>query len=117
KLKMSASSPMPNDDVPPFSPPSPAPSSESVSSNGSNRRAVQSVKYIDEAGTTRTIGATTIILTAGPWTANLYPSAPISGLRAHSVTITPPAPVSGYALLTDSTIAPLEDETPAPGSP
>jgi glycine/D-amino acid oxidase-like deaminating enzyme len=117
ELKMSSSSPMPNDDVPPFSPPSPAPSSESISSNGSNRRAVQSVKYKDEAGNTHTIGATTIILTAGPWTANLYPSAPISGLRAHSVTITPAAPVSGYALFTEITIPPLEDETTSPGSP
>lgn len=119
ELKMSASSPMPTDEVPPFSPPSPAPSSteEPVTTNGNHqRRAVQSVTYLDEDGKSHTIPATTTILTAGPWTANLYPSAPISGLRAHSVTITPAAPVSGYALFTEITIPPLEEEAGS-GSP
>lgn len=91
-------------------PPSPALSSVSLnsfSSSRSTRRRVKSITYIDqETGQIHTIPSTTAILAAGPWTSKLYPSAPISGLRAHSVTITPASPVSAYALFTEITIPP-----------
>ncbi|CAI6333643.1 unnamed protein product [Periconia digitata] len=44
--------------------------------------------------------ANAVILTAGPWTPTVYPSVPISALRAHSVTIRPSRPVSAYCLFT-----------------
>ncbi|KAI9727166.1 MAG: hypothetical protein M1828_007367 [Chrysothrix sp. TS-e1954] len=44
--------------------------------------------------------ATSVVLAAGPWTSRLLSSAPIQGLRAHSVVIRPSRPVSGYALFT-----------------
>lgn len=47
-----------------------------------------------------TLDADTIILTAGPWTKTIWKKAPISALRAHSVTIRPSRPVSAYALFT-----------------
>ena len=49
---------------------------------------------------TETIPATDVIISAGPWTRSVYPSAPISALRAHSVTIRPSRPVSAFALFT-----------------
>ncbi|KAF8534677.1 FAD dependent oxidoreductase [Trichophaea hybrida] len=66
---------------------------------------VESITYIDkETQRSVTIPATYTVLAAGPWTAKLFPAAPITGLRAHSVTITPAYPVSGYALFTEITI-------------
>ncbi|KAF2280338.1 FAD dependent oxidoreductase [Westerdykella ornata] len=68
--------------------------------------AVTGVTYIPKNATPeeekegKYIQADTVILTAGPWTRTLYPSAPISALRAHSVTIRPSKPVSAYALFT-----------------
>lgn len=110
------SSPSPSPVTPPSEnssystcPPSPALSSISLNSFSSNRtrRKVKSVTYIDrETKQIHTIPSTTTILAAGPWTSKLYPSAPISGLRAHSVTITPASPVSAYALFTEITIPP-----------
>ncbi|KAF8472476.1 FAD dependent oxidoreductase [Kalaharituber pfeilii] len=91
-------------------PPSPTLSSTSLSSASSfspRRKAVNSVVYVDrDSRQVHTLPATTTILAAGPWTAKLYASAPISGLRAHSVTITPTEPVSAYALFTKITIPP-----------
>ncbi|KAI5806608.1 FAD dependent oxidoreductase [Peziza echinospora] len=85
-------------------PSSPNASSTSLSSDSSTslrRRAVIGVTYTDpKTEQSVTIPSSTTILAAGPWTSKLYPSAPISGLRAHSVTITPTEPVSAYALFT-----------------
>src|SRR5690606_15454125 len=93
---------------------SPAPSlAGSVSP--SSKRKVTGVTYLDkETGERVTISATTTILAAGPWTQQLYPAAPITGLRAHSVTITPAAPVSGYALFTEITIPPIDGGSTSP---
>ncbi|ETN40511.1 uncharacterized protein HMPREF1541_04788 [Cyphellophora europaea CBS 101466] len=46
------------------------------------------------------LSATDIIITAGPWTPHIYPSAPIGNTRAHSVVITPTREISPYALFT-----------------
>jgi glycine/D-amino acid oxidase-like deaminating enzyme len=83
-----------------------SPSAFSQSSGSSrSRRKAESVTYVDKGtGETVTIPATHIVLAAGPWTAKLFPAAPIAGLRAHSVTITPHSPVSGYALFTEISI-------------
>ncbi|MCJ1311622.1 hypothetical protein MMC25_005295 [Agyrium rufum] len=63
---------------------------------------VKFVSYKDnERSETKTIEATDVIITAGPWTQRIYPPAPISGLRAHSVTIRPTKPLSAYALFTE----------------
>lgn len=64
--------------------------------------AVSGVTYTDKNDNNRevTLPATDIVISAGPWTQNVYPSAPISALRAHSVTIRPSRPVSAYALFT-----------------
>lgn len=62
---------------------------------------VSGLTYKDkESGEEKTMEADTIILTAGPWTREVYPPAPISATRAHSVTIRPIRPVSAYALFT-----------------
>ncbi|RMD43450.1 hypothetical protein DV735_g1676, partial [Chaetothyriales sp. CBS 134920] len=46
------------------------------------------------------IEATDIIITAGPWSKHIWPSAPISNTRAHSVTIRPSHPTSAHCLFT-----------------
>ena len=68
----------------------------------SDDKSVESVTYADkdDDGKEQTIPATDIIVSAGPWTRTIYPEAPISALRAHSVTIRPSKPVSAYALFT-----------------
>ncbi|KAI9813833.1 MAG: hypothetical protein M1827_003623 [Pycnora praestabilis] len=64
--------------------------------------AVKSVTYKSkETFESHTIPATDVILSAGPWTSTIYPTAPISALRAHSVTIRPSRPVSAYAIFTE----------------
>ncbi len=67
---------------------------------------MESVSYAekDDEGPSKTIPASTVILAAGPWTRSIYPTAPISALRAHSVTIRPTRPVSAYALFTEITL-------------
>lgn len=63
---------------------------------------VQSVTYEDKETTKReTIPATDVIIAAGPWTQRVYPPAPISAMRAHSVTIKATSPISAYALFTE----------------
>ena len=63
---------------------------------------VRSVTYEDkETSESHTIPATDVVISAGPWTKNICPSAPISGLRAHSVTIRPSKPISAYAIFTE----------------
>lgn len=68
---------------------------------------VNSVTYTDkETSESHTVPATDVIISAGPWTQSIYPPAPISALRAHSVTIRPSRPVSAYALFTEITLPP-----------
>ncbi|KAF1814581.1 fad NAD binding oxidoreductase [Eremomyces bilateralis CBS 781.70] len=62
---------------------------------------VQSVTYTDkETKEEKIVSADTVVLTAGPWTQNLYSAAPIVGLRAHSVVVRPSKPLSSHALFT-----------------
>ena len=65
---------------------------------------VESVTYTDSASTSHTLPTTDIIVAAGPWTQRVFPPAPISGMRAHSVTIRPSRPVSAYAIFTSITL-------------
>ena len=68
---------------------------------------VKSVTYKDkETSETKTLPATDVIISAGPWTREIYPPAPISAMRAHSVTIRPSRPVSAYALFTEISLPP-----------
>jgi glycine/D-amino acid oxidase-like deaminating enzyme len=66
---------------------------------------VESVSYTSkEHGTSETLPATQVILSAGPWTQKVWPKVPISALRAHSVTIRPSKPISAYAVFTSITL-------------
>lgn len=91
-----------------------SPSGSSVSSLSSRgRKKVETISYIDkETGELRTINSTHTIIAAGPWTAKLFPPAPITGLRAHSVTITPASAVSAYALFTEISIPGVDGGNP-----
>jgi glycine/D-amino acid oxidase-like deaminating enzyme len=73
---------------------------------------VTSIAYTEQGTSqTKTIPATDVIISAGPWTRSIWPSAPISALRAHSVTVRPSRPVSAYALFTDISLPPNFDAT------
>lgn len=72
-----------------------------VTSISTPNNTAESVTYTTSEGKSHTLPASDIILAAGPWTQRLFPSAPISALRAHSVTIRPSAPISAYALFTE----------------
>lgn len=67
-----------------------------------NGDAVEGVTFVDQCkeGQETTIPATDVVVAAGPWTAKILPQAPITAMRAHSVTIRPSRPVSAYALFT-----------------
>jgi glycine/D-amino acid oxidase-like deaminating enzyme len=74
----------------------------SVTEIGQEGGKVRSVTYTDKATREeKTIKATDVIISAGPRTKKIFPSAPISALRAHSVTIRPSRPVSAYAVFTE----------------
>ncbi|ANB11370.1 Tda3p [Sugiyamaella lignohabitans] len=51
--------------------------------------------------TTVDLEADKVVLTMGPWTSKLLPTCPISGLRAHSITIKPNRQVSAHAMFTE----------------
>ncbi|KAK7539839.1 FAD dependent oxidoreductase-like protein [Phyllosticta citribraziliensis] len=69
-----------------------------IKTSGDN---VEAVSYAPkDGGETQTIPADKVVISAGPWTRNVFPKAPISATRAHSVVIKPTRPVSNYALFT-----------------
>ena len=79
----------------------------SVSSIEKSGDAVKSVTYEDkETSESHTIPATDVVISAGPWTKSVYPPAPISAMRAHSVTIKSKTPISAYALFTEISLPP-----------
>lgn len=55
-----------------------------------------------------------IVLSVGPWTSKILPDCPISGLRAHSITIAPfeDQPVSPYAIFTEFKNGPTSFTSP-----
>ncbi|KAI8943465.1 hypothetical protein NX059_001471 [Plenodomus lindquistii] len=85
--------------------------------------AVHSVSYTakdgGDSGSTseETLPADAVIITAGPWTRTLWPNAPISALRAHSVIIRPSRPVSAYALFTSIDLPRGNNKRPATVTP
>ena len=63
---------------------------------------VKSVAYTDsESQESKTVPATDVVIAAGPWTRNVWPTAPIAAWRAHSVTVRPSRPISAYAVFTE----------------
>lgn len=77
---------------------------DSINQSGNT---VESVTYTDNSTSEKhTLPATDVVLAAGPWTQRVYPRAPISAMRAHSVTIRPSVPVSAYALFTEISLPP-----------
>ena len=73
----------------------------SVTDIGRSASGVNSVTYTEkESGQVHAIPATDVIVTAGPWTKNLLPTAPITPTRAHSTVIRPTRPLSAYTLFT-----------------
>lgn len=78
-------------------------------------RAVKAVRYVDKAtAQSIRIPADVIILAAGPWTPDLFPSVPMSALRAHSVTIKPTRKLSAYCLFTDISLPIAAPPSPPP---
>ncbi|KAL6449467.1 TDA3 putative oxidoreductase TDA3 [Candida maltosa Xu316] len=77
-------------------------SEESGSATGVQYRPT-SVKEDKKQGEIIDLEASQIVLTVGPWTSKILPDCPISGLRAHSITIAPfkDQPVSPYAIFTE----------------
>jgi glycine/D-amino acid oxidase-like deaminating enzyme len=87
------------------------PDVQSSASGTASGRRVQSVIYIEKATSeSRSIPATVVVLAAGPWTPALFPSTPLSALRAHSITIRPTRSVSAYCLFTDISVPQLQME-------
>lgn len=78
----------------------------SINPTSSTSPSIESVTFTTSDSPPTTLPCTNAVLAAGPWTQNLLPSAPISGLRAHSVTIKPTRPVSNYALFTSIDLPP-----------
>ena len=68
---------------------------------GQENGEVRSVTYTTAEGETKSLSATDVVIAAGPWTKSVYPTAPISALRAHSVTIRPSKPISAFAIFTE----------------
>ena len=67
-----------------------------------NSRTVSGVTYTDpNTGASHTIPATHVVLAAGAWSPRILPSLPITGTRAHSVTIHPTETISPYVLFTE----------------
>lgn len=62
---------------------------------------ISGVSYSLSDGTTSTISADRIICTLGPWTKKLLPTCPISGTKAHSITVEPTSQVSPYAVFAE----------------
>lgn len=74
----------------------------SVSSVNQRNNTIESVTYVEKnSSQPQTITSTDVVLCSGPWARSLYPTAPISALRAHSVVIRPSRPISGYAIFTE----------------
>lgn len=78
-------------------------------------KAVESITYTPKTttspnqqspSTSLTLPATDVVLAAGPWTRSLLPTAPISALRAHSITIRPTRSCSPYAIFTSISLPP-----------
>ncbi|EJC98772.1 FAD dependent oxidoreductase [Fomitiporia mediterranea MF3/22] len=86
---------------------------KSEDSNEEQALAVSGVSYVDSAsGEIATIPATHVLVSAGPWTQTILPKAPITGTRAHSITVRPTRPVSAYCLFTDITMPNGRSATP-----
>ncbi|KAI9831992.1 MAG: hypothetical protein M1826_002721 [Phylliscum demangeonii] len=78
-----------------------------VTGIGEDAGSVRAVAYQDpDTHQAIQLPASVVVLAAGPWTRSIYPPAPISAVRAHSVTIRPSRPVSAYALFTDIALPP-----------
>ncbi|KAG5651471.1 hypothetical protein H0H81_008529 [Sphagnurus paluster] len=75
-----------------------------VTSNGR----VTSVEYTDPpTQAAQQLSATHVVLATGAWAASLLPSLPITGTRAHSITILPLSkdlPIAPYVLFTEITL-------------
>lgn len=73
---------------------------------------VTGVTYITSSGAEETLPATEVVLCAGAWCTTLIPTLPLSGTRAHSLTISPSdgTKIAGYALFTEIGIPGLEDD-------
>ncbi|KAK9493647.1 FAD dependent oxidoreductase [Lipomyces doorenjongii] len=72
---------------------------------GSSAESSSPESKVSSDGQSSTLKGDKIVVTVGPWTSRLLPTCPVSGLRAHSITITPSRPVSAYALFTELKVA------------
>ena len=74
-----------------------------------DHQGIVSVQY-SQNGTTKSMPATDILLSAGPWTPKLFPRVHLMGPRGHSVVIKPSRNLSPYVLF--PTIAPPPNGNP-----
>lgn len=74
---------------------------DGADSKKKDSKEVKSVHWVDKEGLMRESKASHVVVAAGPWTGEILKGAPVSGLRAHSVTIKPKRKVSAYALFTE----------------
>ncbi|KAK9313607.1 FAD dependent oxidoreductase [Lipomyces starkeyi] len=72
---------------------------------GSSAESISTESKASSDGHSSILNGDKIVITVGPWTSRLLPTCPVSGLRAHSITITPSRPVSAYALFTELKVA------------
>ena len=67
-----------------------------------SREGVKSVTYTENiSSSSESLPASDVVIAAGPWSRSVYPPAPIVSQRAHSVTIRPSKPISGYAVFSE----------------
>lgn len=72
-----------------------------TSTRGANTDEAKSTDKKTAHKVTHHLSGDQVVLTLGPWTSKILPSCPISGLRAHSITIQPSKQVSPFALFTE----------------
>ncbi|KAF6228879.1 hypothetical protein HO133_006990 [Letharia lupina] len=70
-----------------------------------DNRSIASVQY-SRNGTIQSLGATDILLSAGPWTPRLFPRVHLETPRGHSVVIKPSRNLSPYVLFPNITATP-----------
>lgn len=70
---------------------------------GDDGKAIKSVQYLD-SGTSKTLVATDVLISAGQWTPKIFPRAHLGAPRGHSIVVRPPKDFSPFVL--DANIGP-----------
>jgi glycine/D-amino acid oxidase-like deaminating enzyme len=76
---------------------------------------ITGITYVQANGEQRSLSATDIVISAGAWSPHLVPTLPISGTRAHSITIMPQTkdlPIAPYVLFTEISLPGMRRASP-----